>query len=87
MAGRRTGLDLPLPLQFLAGWLAVWLGRVLQEQVDYLKAENRHYHEEGNHQGLGNELIMPAELASGVGMVDRRERLGGLLSFYYRKAA
>jgi transposase InsO family protein len=40
MAARRTGLDLPLPLQFLAAWLAVWLGRVLQEQVDYLKAEN-----------------------------------------------
>ena len=32
---------LPLPLQFLAAWLAVWLGRVLQEQVDFLKAENR----------------------------------------------
>src|SRR5664279_2684911 len=40
MAARRTGLELPLPLQFLAAWLAVWLGRVLQEQVDYLKAEN-----------------------------------------------
>jgi hypothetical protein len=41
MAARRTGLDLPLPLQFLAAWLAAWLGRVLQAQVDYLKAENR----------------------------------------------
>jgi len=40
MATRRTGLNLPLPLQFLAAWLAVWLGRVLQAQVDYLKAEN-----------------------------------------------
>jgi hypothetical protein len=40
MAVRRTGLDLPMPLQFLAAWLAVWLGRVLQEQVEYLKAEN-----------------------------------------------
>jgi transposase InsO family protein len=29
-----------LPLQFLAAWIGVWLGRVLQEQVDYLKAEN-----------------------------------------------
>jgi hypothetical protein len=29
-----------LPLQFLAAWLAVWLGRVLQEQIDYLKTEN-----------------------------------------------
>jgi hypothetical protein len=28
-------------LQFLTAWLAVWLGRVLQEQVDFLKAENR----------------------------------------------
>jgi hypothetical protein len=30
-----------LPLQFLAAWLAVWLGRALQEQVEYLKAENQ----------------------------------------------
>ena len=46
-----------------------------------------HYHEERNHQGLDNELIVPANAAGGVGKVDRRERLGGLLSFYYRKAA
>jgi hypothetical protein len=31
-----------LPLQFLAAWLAVWLGRVLQQQVDYLRAESAH---------------------------------------------
>jgi transposase InsO family protein len=47
----------------------------------------KHYHEERNHQGLDNELIMPAEVAKCLGKVDRRERLGGLLSFYYRKAA
>jgi hypothetical protein len=41
MATRSTGQSLPLPLQFMAAWLAVWLGRVLQEQVDFLKAENR----------------------------------------------
>jgi hypothetical protein len=35
------GSMLPLPLQFLAAWLAVWLGRVLQQEVDYLMAENR----------------------------------------------
>jgi hypothetical protein len=29
---------LPLPLQSLAAWLAVWLGRVLQQEVDYLTA-------------------------------------------------
>ena len=39
MATHKTFATLPLPLQFLAAWLAVWLGRVLQEQVDYLKAE------------------------------------------------
>jgi putative transposase len=38
---RSGGSTLPLPLQFLAAWLAVWLGRALQDQVDYLKAENR----------------------------------------------
>ena len=36
-----AGSMLPLPLQFLAAWLAVWLGRVLQQEVDYLMAENR----------------------------------------------
>jgi hypothetical protein len=30
-----------LPLQLLAVWLAVWLGRVLQQEVDHLTAENR----------------------------------------------
>ena len=40
MSARKSALTLPLPLQFLAAWLAVWLGRVLQEQVEYLKAEN-----------------------------------------------
>jgi hypothetical protein len=28
-----TGSTLPLPLQFLAAWLAVWLGRVLQQEA------------------------------------------------------
>jgi putative transposase len=36
-----VGSMLPLPLQFLAAWLAVWLGRVLQKQIDYLITENR----------------------------------------------
>jgi transposase InsO family protein len=46
-----------------------------------------HYHQERNHQGLDNELIVPAVAANGVGKVSRRERLGGLLSFYHREAA
>jgi hypothetical protein len=218
---KMTGAMLPLPLQFMAAWLAVWLGRVLQEQIDYLKAENqllqeklgtkrvrltdaerrrlatlgkalgrkglaavatiaspetilrwylvdaldgfllgkryvlldrdplytqafrrildqagvktvrlpahspnlnafaerfvlsiksecldrivplgerhlrsaiaeytRHYHHERNHQGLGNALIAGnLQVAAGEGAVTRRERLGGLLSFYHRDAA
>jgi len=45
-----------------------------------------HYHEERSHQGIGSELI------SGVapqneGSIEVRERLGGLLKYYNRRAA
>ena len=47
-----------------------------------------HYHSERNHQGLGNRLIVPDELQAGErGAVLRRERLGGMLNYYYRAAA
>ena len=47
-----------------------------------------HYHNERNHQGLDNALICPEpEYARGEGEVRRRERLGGLLNYYYREAA
>jgi putative transposase len=47
-----------------------------------------HYHGERNHQGLGNQLIVPDELQAGQrGAVLRRERLGGMLNYYYRAAA
>jgi putative transposase len=47
-----------------------------------------HYHAERNHQGLDNELITPESGVSGqTGQVNRRERLGGMLSYYYREAA
>jgi len=47
-----------------------------------------HYHSERNHQGLDNALIRPEpEYAGGDGEVHRRERLGGLLNYYYCKAA
>jgi transposase InsO family protein len=45
-----------------------------------------HYHLERNHQGLGNELIERASVHD-RGRIVRRERLGGLLSYYHRKAA
>ena len=45
-----------------------------------------HYHRERNHQGLGNALI-DGERQDVAGRIVRRERLGGLLSFYHRKTA
>ena len=47
-----------------------------------------HYHRERNRQGLNNALICPEpEHAGCEGEVHRRDRLGGLLNYYYRKAA
>ena len=47
-----------------------------------------HYHAERNHQGLDNKLICPdPRLVCEGGEVKRRERLGGLLNYYYRAAA
>ena len=48
-----------------------------------------HYHGERTQQGLGNRLIEPANtnVEAPHGPVRRRERLGGMLSFYYRDAA
>ncbi len=48
----------------------------------------RHYHGERHHQGLGGKLIEADEQArGGEGEVRCRERLGGMLNFYYRDAA
>ena len=47
-----------------------------------------HYHRERNHQGLGNQLIVPLRvLRSSSELVGRRIRLGGMLSYYERAAA
>jgi len=46
-----------------------------------------HYHEERNHQGLGNRLIIPMKATVNTdGRIERRARLGGLLNYYYRAA-
>jgi hypothetical protein len=43
-----------------------------------------HYHRERNHQGLGNRLIIPDESHAGNGgAIRRRDRLGGMLNYYY----
>ena len=47
-----------------------------------------HYHRERNHQGLGNRIIAPeANFSQTMGQLACRERLGGLLRYYYRQAA
>jgi transposase InsO family protein len=47
-----------------------------------------HYHEERNHQGLENQIIEPGdEVGRDEGEIRCRERLGGLLRYYYRDAA
>ena len=47
-----------------------------------------HYHHERNHQGLENRLIDPLHgIGSLEGKVACRERLGGMLRYYYRDAA
>ena len=43
---------------------------------------------ERNHQGLGNALIEADDGVVGcLGEIDCRERLGGMLRYYYRAAA
>jgi hypothetical protein len=55
-----------------------------------LKNFCEHYHSERNHQGKGNVLLFPGveELPKRrESSIDCRERLGGLLKYYYRRAA
>jgi transposase InsO family protein len=47
-----------------------------------------HYNRERNHQGIGNCLVQPRPIITSVDVpVTRTRRLGGLLSFYERRAA
>ena len=57
------------------------LGKAIAEFV-------AHYHLERNHQGLGNRLITVGKAQVGIqGAIRRRQRLGGMLNYYYRQAA
>lgn len=47
-----------------------------------------HYHQERNHQGLDHKIIDPGdEVGQLKDEIECRERLGGLLRYYYRGAA
>jgi len=67
------------------------LGRIVPLGEAHLRAAVRefvdHYHEERPHQGLGNKLIAAQAKGIGTGPLKCRERLGGVLKFYYREAA
>ena len=53
-----------------------------------IEAYIEHYHVERNHQGIGNQIIEPGdEVGSIAGKIECRERLGGILQYYYRDAA
>ena len=48
----------------------------------------RHYNGERNHQGLENKIVQPEVTEfPATGALRCRERLGGLLNYYYRLAA
>ena len=53
-----------------------------------LREFDAHYHSERNHQGVGNRLLETSAMShSANDPVKCRERLGGMLNFYYREAA
>jgi putative transposase len=64
----------------------IWFGEgALRKRIQEFVA---HYHRERNHQGLGNRLIVPNEAHAGHrGLLVRRQRLSGMLNYYYREAA
>ena len=54
---------------------------IVQEYIE-------HYHGERTHQGLDNRLVERASAPVTLGAeVHRRERIGGLLNYYFREAA
>jgi putative transposase len=77
--------------RFVGSARAECLARIVPLGEAHLRAAVRafvdQYHEERPHQGLNNELIAPKTRLVGEGSVQCRQRLGGVLKFYYRTAA
>ena len=68
------------------------LGRMIFFGEQSLRAATRefaaHYHEERNHQGIGNRLIKPGcPVGDEQNTIRCSERLRGMLRFYHRAAA
>ena len=77
--------------RFVGSVRAECVARIVPLGERHLRAAVRafidHYHQERPHQSLGNERIAPKTTLIGTGPVRCRERLGGVLKFYYRAAA
>lgn len=71
------------PFRFILVALSGWMN-IRRAAAEF----TAHYHVERNHRGIENRLICPdpSRVRKG-GAVKRRERLGGLLNYYYRTAA
>ena len=99
-SGGVTGVRLPAKSPNLNAYVERFIRSIKEECLNrvvplgerHLRAVVRdymiHYHEERNHQGLDNRLIAPsAEVIELNDPIQRRERVGGLLNYYYREAA
>ena len=57
----------------------------------FLKEYEEHYHFERNHQGIENQIVKVNDTLQhsqkGEGEILKKERVGGLLNYYYRKAS
>ena len=78
--------------RFFGSLKAECLDRMIFFGEDMLRRTVReyvqHYHEERNHQGLDNTIIAPGEeVGRTTGPIECRERLGGVLRYYHRRAA
>jgi hypothetical protein len=99
-SGQVEPLALPGPLSDLNAFAECWVRSVKEQCLSKvvffgerslrraLSEYVEHYHIERNHQGKGNVLLFPHDtVVRCEGPVQCRERLGGLLRYYYQEAA
>ena len=51
-----------------------------------MKEYAEHYRDERSHQGIGNRIVSGA-VPQSMGSIEVKQRLGGMLSYYHRRAA
>jgi hypothetical protein len=85
------------PFRFLLIAVSGWMNHRQLQVIEYLREENwvlreqlggrRVRFNDDHHQGLKNQLISPeAGHRRRAGEIQRRQRLGGMLNYYYRAA-